>query len=64
MIIYTIAVTLNGFAPNFGLFIVFRTLQGIGLGMFPLAFSLIREEFPPQLVPRAQGLVSAMFGIG
>ena len=64
MIIYTIAVTLNGFAPNFGLFIVFRTLQGIGLGMFPLAFSLIREEFPPQLVPKAQGIVSAMFGIG
>jgi len=64
MIIYTIAVTLNGFAPNFTLFIIFRTIQGIGLGMFPLAFSLIREEFPPHLVPRAQGIVSAMFGIG
>ncbi len=64
MMIYTIAVTLNGFAPNFTLFIIFRTMQGIGLGMFPLAFSLIREEFPPHLVPRAQGLVSAMFGIG
>ena len=64
MIIYTIAVTLNGFAPNFPLFIVFRTIQGIGLGMFPLAFSLIREEFPPHLVPKAQGIVSAMFGIG
>jgi len=64
MILYTIAVTFNGFAPNFGLFILFRTIQGIGLGMFPLAFSLIREEFPPHLVPRAQGIVSAMFGIG
>lgn len=64
MMLYTIAVTLNGFAPNFELFIVFRTIQGIGLGMFPLAFSLIREEFPPHLVPKAQGIVSAMFGIG
>ncbi|WP_338599105.1 MFS transporter [Sulfolobus tengchongensis] len=64
MIIYTIAVTLNGFAPNFTSFIIFRTIQGIGLGMFPLAFSLIREEFPPHLVPRAQGIVSAMFGVG
>ena len=64
MIIYTIAVAFNGFAPNFGFFITFRILQGIGLGMFPLAFSLIREEFPPQLVPRAQGIVSAMFGVG
>ncbi|MEM4944478.1 MAG: MFS transporter, partial [Saccharolobus sp.] len=64
MIIYTIAVSFNGFAPNFALFIIFRTIQGIGLGMFPLAFSLIREEFPPHLIPRAQGIVSAMFGIG
>jgi MFS family permease len=64
MVIYTVAVTLNGFAPNFTSFIIFRTIQGIGLGMFPLAFSLIREEFPPHLVPRAQGIVSAMFGIG
>ncbi|MEM0174106.1 MAG: MFS transporter, partial [Sulfolobaceae archaeon] len=59
-----IAVTLNGFAPNFELFLAFRTLQGLGLSMFPLAFSLIREEFPPYLVPRAQGIVSAMFGVG
>lgn len=64
MVIYTIAVSFNGFAPNFALFIIFRTIQGIGLGMFPLAFSLIREEFPPHLIPRAQGIVSAMFGIG
>lgn len=45
MVIYTVAVTLNGFAPNFTSFIIFRTIQGIGLGMFPLAFSLIRENF-------------------
>ncbi len=64
MSIYALAVTLNGFAPNFAAFVTFRVLQGIGLGMFPLAFSLIREEFPPRLVPKAQGIVSAMFGIG
>lgn len=62
--IYAVAVTLNGFAPNFDSFIAFRVLQGMGLGMFPLAFSIIREEFPPRLVPKAQGTVSAMFGIG
>ncbi|BBG25184.1 Multidrug resistance protein MdtL [Sulfuracidifex tepidarius] len=64
MSIYAVAVTLNGFAPNFDAFVAFRVLQGIGLGMFPLAFSLIREEFPPKMVPKAQGTVSAMFGIG
>ena len=44
--------------------LVSRTVQGIGLGIFPLAFSLVREEFPREMVPRAQGILSAMFGAG
>lgn len=62
--IYSVAVTLTGYAPTFPLLLAARALQGLGMAMFPLAFSLIREEFPPRLVPTAQGLVSAMFGIG
>ncbi|BDC18975.1 MFS transporter [Acidianus sp. HS-5] len=62
--IYAIGVTLTGFSPNFVALIIFRAIQGLGLAMFPLAFSLIREEFPPNLVPKAQGTISAMFGIG
>ncbi|WP_373468517.1 MFS transporter [Acidianus infernus] len=62
--IYAIGVTLTGFSPNFIALIIFRAIQGLGLAMFPLAFSLIREEFPPNLVPKAQGTISAMFGIG
>ncbi|MEM3244765.1 MAG: MFS transporter, partial [Metallosphaera sp.] len=62
--IYSIGVTLTGFAPTFGFLIFARAVQGLGLAMFPLAFSLIREEFPQKLVPTAQGIVSAMFGAG
>ncbi|MCG3108547.1 putative multidrug resistance protein MdtD [Metallosphaera sp. J1] len=62
--IYAVGVTLTGFAPNFDFLIFARAIQGLGLAMFPLAFSLIREEFPPKLVPTAQGIVSAMFGAG
>ncbi|QKQ99669.1 MFS transporter [Metallosphaera tengchongensis] len=62
--IYALGVTLTGFAPTFSLLILARAVQGLGLAMFPLAFSLIREEFPPRLVPTAQGIVSAMFGAG
>mgnify|MGYP001772814656 CR=1 FL=1 len=64
VIIYAIAVTLTSMAPNFTALILFRGIQGVGLTMFALAFSLIREEFPRELIPRAQGLVSAAFGIG
>jgi EmrB/QacA subfamily drug resistance transporter len=51
-------------APNIGTLIVFRTLQGAGAAIFPLAFGIIRDEFPPQKVGFAIGMVSSVFGIG
>jgi MFS family permease len=64
LIAYTGMVTLTSFAPNYTVLLISRTFQGIGLGIFPLAFSLVREQFPRDLIPRAQGMVSAMFGAG
>ncbi|MEM0287022.1 MAG: MFS transporter [Nitrososphaerota archaeon] len=64
LVIYAGAVTLSGFAPNFETLVATRTIQGIGLTMFPLAMSLVREEFPRELIPRAQGILSGMFGAG
>jgi len=68
MVIYTIAVTLTGFSRDFSdsiyVMIGFRGFQGIGMAMFPLAFSLIRDEFPIERIAIAQGVISAMFGVG
>ena len=41
-----------------------RVLQGVAAGVFPLAFGIIRDTFPPDRVPGGPGLVSAIFGIG
>ncbi len=64
LIIYCVMVAATSFASNFTILLISRTVQGIGLGIFPLAFSLVREEFPRDMVPRAQGILSAMFGAG
>lgn len=64
MLCYAAAVSVTGFSPTFSFMILARTVQGIGLTILPLGMSLVREEFPRELVPRAQGLLSAMFGIG
>jgi len=64
LVIYCVMVATTSFASNFTILLISRTVQGIGLGIFPLAFSLVREEFPRELVPRAQGILSAMFGAG
>ena len=64
LIIYCVMVATTSFASSFTVLLISRTVQGIGLGIFPLAFSLVREEFPREMVPRAQGILSAMFGAG
>ncbi|MCL4445192.1 MAG: MFS transporter [Candidatus Thermoplasmatota archaeon] len=64
LIIYAIAVSVTGFSPNFTFMVISRTIQGIGLTIMPLGMSLAREEFPKEIVPRAQAIISAMFGAG
>jgi EmrB/QacA subfamily drug resistance transporter len=41
-----------------------RILQGVGGGIFPLCFGIIRDEFPPERVSASIGLMSATLGIG
>ncbi len=64
MFTYAAAVTVTGFSPTFSFMVAARTIQGVGLTIMPLGMSLMREEFPREMVPRAQGILSAMFGIG
>src|SRR5919201_1818415 len=44
--------------------IAFRAVSGMGAAVFPLAFAIIRDEFPPEKVGVGIGLVSAVFGVG
>ena len=64
MTFYTFGVIANGFAWNLPSLLGFRALQGLGMAMFPLAFAIIRDEFPPERVAMATGMLSAMFGVG
>ena len=41
-----------------------RIVQGVAGGMFPLAFGIIRDEFPRERVPGSIGIMSALLGIG
>jgi EmrB/QacA subfamily drug resistance transporter len=44
--------------------IVARVIQGVGGGIFPLAFSIARDEFPSDRVAGSIGLMSSILGIG
>jgi EmrB/QacA subfamily drug resistance transporter len=51
-------------APSIGVLIACRILQGAGGAVFPLSFSIIKDEFPPEKVGVAVGAVSAVFAVG
>ena len=46
------------------LMIVARTIQGLAGAIFPLAFGIIRDEFPRQRIAGAIALMSGIIGIG
>ena len=64
MSIYTVGAVMTSYAQDFTTLLIARAIQGSGMAMMPLAFSLVREEFLPKLIPQVQGIISAMFGVG
>jgi EmrB/QacA subfamily drug resistance transporter len=55
---------LGAVAGSLTLLIVARVIQGVGGGIFPLSFGIIRDEFPREKVPGSIGLMSSILGVG
>ena len=51
-------------APNIGVMVVARVVQGVGGGTVPLAFGIIRDEFPRGKVAGAVSVVSSLMAVG
>jgi MFS family permease len=64
MMIYAIGVSMAGFASNLYFMIFARVIQGIGISMFPIAFGIIRDQFPREKISIGQGVISSMFASG
>ena len=64
MVVYIIGITLGGFANSIYFLIATRIIQGMGVAMFPVAFSIIRDKFPPEKLAIAVGIFSAMYAGG
>ena len=55
---------LAALAPSIEVMIVARVIQGAGGGMVPVAFGIIRDEFPSEKVTGAVGALAALTAIG
>jgi EmrB/QacA subfamily drug resistance transporter len=51
-------------ASDIALMLLGRVLQGAGGALFPLAFGIIRDEFPAMRVAGGIALISALLGVG
>jgi EmrB/QacA subfamily drug resistance transporter len=49
---------------NVASLIVFRGLQGVGAAVFPLAYAIIRDEFPEDKWSVTMGTISSTLGVG
>jgi MFS family permease len=64
MVIYAVGVSLSGFAANIYFMLIARAIQGIGMSMFPIAFGIIRDQFPREKISIGQGVITSMFASG
>jgi EmrB/QacA subfamily drug resistance transporter len=59
-----VATVVSAVATSLAVMLVGRVIQGAAGGLFPLAFGIIRDEFPHERVAGGIGLMSALLGVG
>jgi EmrB/QacA subfamily drug resistance transporter len=64
LVLLAVGTLISALAPNLGVLIVGRALQGAGGGILPLSIGIVRDELPRERVGVTVGLLSAIFGIG
>jgi EmrB/QacA subfamily drug resistance transporter len=62
--LFALGCLIAALSHSYAVLVVGRAIQGAGGAVFPLAFGIIRDEFPPERVATGIGLISATFGIG
>jgi MFS family permease len=64
LVILAFGTLLAAVSSSLGVIIVARFIQGASGGIFPLAFGIVRDEFPAEKVAGSIGLLSSILGVG
>jgi EmrB/QacA subfamily drug resistance transporter len=64
LILLCLGTAVSALATTMSVMLVGRVAQGAAGGIFPLAFGIIRDEFPRERVAGGIGLMSALLGVG
>ena len=60
----TVGSVIAALATHIGVLILARVVQGVGGGVLPLTFGIIRDEFPRERVAGAIGTAAALLAVG
>jgi EmrB/QacA subfamily drug resistance transporter len=64
LVVLAFGTFLAAISTDINMLIIGRVIQGAGGAIFPLAFGIIRDEFPRERIPHGIALISAILGIG
>jgi EmrB/QacA subfamily drug resistance transporter len=64
LVLLSVGTVVSALSTSLPLMLVGRVIQGAAGGIFPLAFGIIRDEFPRARVAAGIGLMSALLGVG
>lgn len=64
MIIYALGVSVAASSNTFYSMLIARAFQGVGMGMFPIAYTMIRSQFPRNKISIGQGIITSMYASG
>lgn len=64
LVVLSIGTLTSVLATTLPVMLAGRIIQGAGGAVFPLAFGIVRDEFPPEKVAGAIGFMSAILGVG
>jgi MFS family permease len=64
MIIYTLGVIGGAVSTDIYSLLISRTVQGVGMSVFPIVFAIVQDQFPRNKVSIAQGTLASMFAFG
>ena len=61
---YILGLLLGATSTNYLSLVTARVMQGVGISMFPIAFSIIRDKFPPEKLAITVGIFSSTLSGG
>ncbi len=64
LVALSVGTLISALGDSLGVILIGRVIQGVAGAIFPLAFGIIRDEFPAARVAGAIGFMSAILGVG